>query len=228
MRLIRNLWIVCVLAGWLSGTAFAQCHAPIEAAKAGLDTASAARQNAEEDRTVLVELALRKSGAVRDATVVQGPTIFRDAAIKAVKKHKYKKEMNAWPFGEQITVEVKFPRDTCASLEIHQVLPAGVSGCLQGPPRIRVGQAFMANRLLSRVDPVYRPESQIGHIAGSVVVRIVIDKSGGVSNADYESGRPDLAPAAIEAVKQWKYQPYLLNGGEAIEVETTVEISFTP
>ncbi len=159
--------------------------------------------------------------------IVQGPTIFRDAAIKAVKKHNYKKEMNAWPFQEQITVEVKFPRDNAVSPEIRQVMCCGVSSCIPAPSRVRVSQAFMANRLLSRADPVYPPESQIEHIAGSVVVRIVIDKSGRRSNADYVSGRPDLAPAAIEAVKQWKYQPYLLNGG-AIEVETTVEISFTP
>jgi len=55
----------------------------------------------------------------------------------------------------------------------------------------------------------------------------VIDKSGGVLKADYVSGPTVLVPAAIESVKQWKYQPYLLNGEVAIEVETTVEISFT-
>jgi periplasmic protein TonB len=58
------------------------------------------------------------------------------------------------------------------------------------------------------------------------VVRVVIDKNGGVLNANYVSGPPLLVPAAIEAVKQWKYQQYLI-GGEAIEVETMVEISFT-
>jgi protein TonB len=54
----------------------------------------------------------------------------------------------------------------------------------------------------------------------------VIDKNGGVLNADYASGPPVLVAAAIEAIKQWKYQPYLLNG-VLVEVETTVEISFT-
>jgi len=157
MRLIKNLWIVCVLAAWLSGTSFAQCHASIEAANAGPDNVlasipSAARQSGEEDRTVVVELALRKSGAVRNATVVKGPTIFREAAIKAVKKHNYKNQMDVWPFQRQITVEVKFPRDTGASPEIRQVLPAGVSSCLPAPQRVRVSQAFMENRLLSRLN----------------------------------------------------------------------------
>jgi Gram-negative bacterial TonB protein C-terminal len=163
MRLIRNLWIVCVLVAWLSGTSHAQCHASIEAANAGPDNvpasiASAAGQSGEEDRTVVVELALRKSGAVRNATVVKGPTIFREAAIKAVKKHNYKNQMDVWPFQGQIMVEVKFPRGTGytgASPEIRQVLPAGVPSCIPAPTRVRISQAVMANRLLSRVEPVY-------------------------------------------------------------------------
>ncbi len=230
MRFIRNLWIVCVLAARLSGISFAQCHAPIEAANAGTGNvtasiASAAPQSGEEDRTVLVELALRESGAVRSATVVKGPSVFREAAIKAVKKHNYKNQMNVWPFLEQITVEVKFPRDASEPPEIRQVLPAGVPGCIPAPSRVRITQAVMANRLLTRVEPVYPPEARSAHITGLVVVRIVIDKNGGVLNADYVSGPPMLVPAAIEAIKQWKYQPFLLNG-ETVEVETTVEINF--
>ncbi len=226
MRLIRNLWIVCVLAGRLSGTSFAQCHAASAGPNSVPAIASAALQSGEKDRTVALELALRKSGAVRNATVVAGPTIFREAAIKAVKKHNYKNQMDVWPFQRQITVEVKFPWDTGASPEIHQVLPAGVPSCIPFPTRVRISQAVLANRLLSRVEPVYPPEAQSEHVAGVVVVRLVIDKNGGVLNADYVSGPPVLVAAAIEAIKQWKYQPYLLNG-EAIEAESTVEIRFT-
>jgi len=231
MRLIRNLWIVCILAAWLSGTSFAQCQASIEAANAGPNNvpssiASAARQSGEEDRTVIVELALRKSGAVRNVTVVKGPTIFREAALKAVKKHNYKNQMDVWPSQRQMTVEVKFPRDMGASPEILQVRLAGVSGCITALKRVRLSQWVMANRLLSRVEPVYPPEAQTEHIAGVVVVRVVIDKNGGILNADYISGPPALVLAAIAAVKQWKYQPFLM-GGEPIEVETTVEIRFT-
>ena len=230
MRLIRDLWIV-VLAVGLSGTSFAQCHASMEVANAGPNNVpapivSAARQSGEEDRTVVVELALRKSGAVRNATVVKGPTIFREAAIKAVKKHNYKNQMDVWPFQGQIMVEVKFPRDKATSPEIRQVLPAGVSSCLPAPTRVRILQIVMQQHLLSRVDPVYPPEAQNEHIEGVVVVRVEIDKSGGVSNADYVSGPPALASSAIEAVKRWKYQPYVING-EPFEVETTVEISFS-
>ena len=157
--------------------------------------------------------------------MVKGPNIFREAAIKAVKKHNYKNQMDVWPFLEQITVEVKFPRDTSEPPEIRQVLPAGVPSCIPAPSRVRITQAVMANRVLTRVEPVYPPEARSAHITGLVVVRIVIDKNGEVLNAEYVSGLPMLVPAAIEAIKQWKYQPFLLNG-ETVEVETTVETSF--
>jgi TonB family protein len=117
-------------------------------------------------------------------------------------------------------------KDGASLAESEEGMPAGVSGCIQVPSRIRVSLTVMENRLLSRVEPVYPPQAQAEHIAGVVVARIVIDKSGGVLNADYVSGPTVLVPAAIEAAKQWKYQPYLLNG-ELVEVETTVEISFT-
>jgi len=54
----------------------------------------------------------------------------------------------------------------------------------------------------------------------------VISKSGDVGNIQLISGHPMLAPAAIEAVKKWKYRPYLLNGNP-VEVETQIQGNFT-
>jgi protein TonB len=84
----------------------------------------------------------------------------------------------------------------------------------------------METLLLSRVEPVYPPEAQTEHIEGVVVLRITIDKGGNVYKAESVSGTPQLVPAAVEAVKQWKYRPYLI-GLDPVEVETSVEISFT-
>ena len=53
-----------------------------------------------------------------------------------------------------------------------------------------------------------------------------ISKDGTIQNLQLISGHPMLAPAAIEAVKQWKYKPYLLNG-EPVEVDTQVQVNFT-
>ena len=58
-----------------------------------------------------------------------------------------------------------------------------------------------------------------------VVLTAIIDKDGNVQNLQLVSGHPMLAPAAIEAVKQWRYKPFLLNG-QPLEVETTVTVTF--
>jgi len=62
-------------------------------------------------------------------------------------------------------------------------------------------------------------------VGGTVVLHINVDKNGNVSNVEPVSGHPLLIPAAIDAVKQWKYKPYLLNQ-VPVEVETTVLIEF--
>ena len=59
-----------------------------------------------------------------------------------------------------------------------------------------------------------------------MVLQAVIGKDGSIQNLQVVSGHPMLAPAALEAVKQWKYKPYFLNG-EPVEVETTINVNFT-
>jgi protein TonB len=59
-----------------------------------------------------------------------------------------------------------------------------------------------------------------------VILHAVISKDGSITGLSLISGHPMLAPAAIDAVKQWKYKPYLLNG-EPVEVDTEVQVVFT-
>lgn len=89
----------------------------------------------------------------------------------------------------------------------------------------RVPDDAMQNLLIRRVGPVYPPLARQARIQGTVILRIVINKSGNVQSLQLVKGHPMLAPAAFEAVRQWKYQPYLSNG-EAIEVETNVQVNF--
>src|SRR6202167_506223 len=175
--------------------------------------------------TVLLNVRISKSGVVHDMNLVSGPPILAAAAIKAVKRWKYKPAywVTGPPSERQTFLSVTLMKGAAPKVE---EIALGVSRCIPAPTRVRISQAIMANRLLSRVEPVYPPEAYTEHIAGVVIVHVVIDKNGGVLNVDYVSGPLAQVPAAIEAVKQWKYQPYLLNG-EAIEVESTVEISFT-
>jgi protein TonB len=93
------------------------------------------------------------------------------------------------------------------------------------PERIRISQGVTQGRLLVKVEPTYPPIARSARIQGQVVLSAVISKTGEIEDLTLVSGHPMLVPAAIEAVKQWHYRPYLLNGGP-VEVETTITVSF--
>jgi protein TonB len=94
------------------------------------------------------------------------------------------------------------------------------------PQRVRVSQGVTAGMIVHRVQPMYPPLARQARIQGPVVLQAEISKDGSIENLHLISGHPMLAPAAIEAIKQWKYKPYILNG-EPVEVETTITFNFT-
>jgi protein TonB len=94
------------------------------------------------------------------------------------------------------------------------------------PQRVRVSQGVSQGLLIHQVKPSYPPLARQARIQGTVVLQAVIGKDGNIQNLKVVSGHPMLAPAALEAVKQWKYKPYYLNG-EPVEVDTTINVNFT-
>lgn len=92
--------------------------------------------------------------------------------------------------------------------------------------RVRVSEKVSQLLLSQKVSPQYPHEARKEHIQGPVVLKAEVDTSGNVQDLAVVSGHPLLAPAAIDAVKQWKYKPYLLNG-QPVNVETQVTVSFT-
>lgn len=94
------------------------------------------------------------------------------------------------------------------------------------PQRVRVSQGVSQGLLIHQVKPSYPPLARQARIQGIVVLQAVIGKDGSIQNLKVVSGHPMLAPAALEAVKQWKYKPYYLNG-EPVEVDTTINVNFT-
>ena len=76
-----------------------------------------------------------------------------------------------------------------------------------------------------RVQPLYPPLARQARIQGQVVIRAVISRNGMIENLQVLTGHPMLVQAAIDAVKQWRYRPYVLNG-EPVEVETQVTVKF--
>jgi protein TonB len=94
------------------------------------------------------------------------------------------------------------------------------------PQRVRVSSGVSEGLLIHKVTPNYPPLARSARIQGSVVLQALISKDGTIQNLRAVSGHPMLTPAAIEAVKQWRYKPYYLNG-EPVEVETQITVNFT-
>ena len=92
--------------------------------------------------------------------------------------------------------------------------------------RMRIAARVAEANLVHDVAPQYPPEAGRARIEGAVVLMAVIGKDGSVEDVRVESGLPILAQAAVDAVKQWRYRPYLLNG-EPVEVDSRITINFT-
>lgn len=94
------------------------------------------------------------------------------------------------------------------------------------PSRIRVGGNVEAASLVNKVTPLYPPIAKTAHVSGTVVLHAIISKDGSIQELQYVSGPPLLMKSAMDAVKEWRYKPTMLNG-EPVEVDTTIDVVFT-
>lgn len=90
----------------------------------------------------------------------------------------------------------------------------------------RVSAGVIAGMNISRTQPVYPSIARAAGVAGTVELHAIIAKNGTIQNLSVLSGPEMLRSAAVDAVKTWRYQPYLLNG-EPVEVDTTITVNFT-
>jgi periplasmic protein TonB len=108
----------------------------------------------------------------------------------------------------------------------------GGAGTAAPPPpkptvsRVRVGGAVQAAKLVNRVQPMYPPLARQTRISGTVRLHAIIGKDGTVQQLTVESGHPLLVQSALDAVRQWRYQPTLLNG-EPVDVDTEIDVIFS-
>lgn len=109
----------------------------------------------------------------------------------------------------------------CASLACAQQQDAG------NPTTIRVPEPVMAGRLIHNATPGFPEELRHLEIKGAVVVTFHVDKQGNTVEPFAADGDPLLRDAAIDAVKQWQFEPYRLND-EPVEVETSATLRFPP
>lgn len=94
------------------------------------------------------------------------------------------------------------------------------------PQTLRVGGNVQQANLIHQVMPVYPEIAKTAHIQGTVVLHAIIAKDGTVQELQYISGPPLLMRSAMDAVRQWRYRPTLLNG-EPVKVDTTISVVFT-
>jgi periplasmic protein TonB len=92
--------------------------------------------------------------------------------------------------------------------------------------RVTVGGNVQAARLINKVQPLYPPLARQTRISGTVKLHAIIGKDGTVQRLEVQSGHPLLVQAAQDAVRQWRYQPTLLNG-EPVEVDTEIDVIFS-
>jgi periplasmic protein TonB len=93
------------------------------------------------------------------------------------------------------------------------------------PARLRVSSGVAESLKIHDVPPKYPKEALEKGLEGDVILQAMIDRKGNIASLKVAKGDPILAEAAMEAVKKWKYRPYVLNG-EPVEVLTTIKIQF--
>jgi len=138
-------------------------------------------------------------------SVVQAPSIGRDGVDVGL------------PFGSPNGLNLPVPGTRL--LPVISVAP---------PPAKPVFRTstMLQGSLIRMIKPTYPPLARSARIEGSVILEALINKAGTIQNLHATSGHPMLIPAALDAVRQWQYRPYILNG-EPIEVETQITVNFT-
>jgi len=107
----------------------------------------------------------------------------------------------------------------------------GIIGSAAPPPKVatpqklRISTGVAEGLKIHDVQPTYPQMARIAHIQGDVTLQATISKTGAIENLRAVNGHPILIQAALDAVRQWKYKPYILNG-EPVEVETTIQVKF--
>jgi periplasmic protein TonB len=91
--------------------------------------------------------------------------------------------------------------------------------------KLSISSGVMAGNLVEKTIPKYPAIAKAARIQGTVVLQATISKTGSIENLRVVSGPPMLAQSALDAVRSWRYKPYLLNG-DPVEVETTVNVVF--
>ncbi len=159
-------------------------------------------------------------GSVTQLQVIGGHPLLVPSAMEAVRQWRYAPE----PTATAITEDVNFVLPDAAPNPLAQQLDHAARPEIPG--RIRMSPTVQAAKLVRRIEPIYPALAKAAGLDGTVQLAVTIASDGHVTHAEPLSGHPLLVAASIEAVKQWQYQPTLLNA-TPVEVSTTVDLNFS-
>ena len=165
---------------------------------------------------VILEATTDVDGKVKDVKVLRPVPALNQAALDAVKQWVYEPMIiNGKPMPVVFTVTVRFTLDKEKK---------GVKGGVEGG--VKAAGDAEAPKLIKRVDPVYPEEARKQGIEGDIIIEATIDVNGKVKDAKVLRGVAALDQAAVDAVKQWVYEPKLVDG-KPTAVKFTVTVRFT-
>jgi protein TonB len=205
---------------------------PQVAADATTDTPSASKPEQVPDITLsTTETPTPKSKSTTSASPAAPPK-----TVAAAQPHEtlvVKSETRVPPPAPAPAVDPVEP-PTPGSLNIGQAsADNGINGIVSAPTSaaqpaatIKLSQGIAQGLLMKRVPPIYPPAARQARIQGAVELQATIGKDGNIANLKQLSGDKVLGHAAIDAVKQWKYRPYLLDG-QPVEIQTQMTVNFT-
>jgi len=197
-------------------------------------------KSARIDGTVSLQVDIDEEGAVTSIKVLDGHPLLQQAAIDAVKQWRYSTTLlNGQPVPVQTTVEITFKlSDNAAPASLPNTIgiisgtigvasPQSTNPAVQAPrvDPVRVGGQVQETKIISKVDPVYPPLAKQARVEAVVMLEVTVNEQGEVANVRVIRSHPLLEQAAIDAVKQWRYQPTLLNG-QPVPVVATVTVEF--
>jgi len=187
------------------------------------------------DGDVILAITIRTDGTVKVDRVAHGLPMLAAAAIHAASQWLYEPGRHngvATPVETIIAFHFKN-----RSVGDPVVPPRQGAVTMSAPPRtapppppqgvVRISAGVMATMLQKRVDPVYPRNSVAPDAQGNITMLVTVDRTGAVRDAEVVSGPFRFRDAAIDAVKQWRYRPYLIEG-EPAEVQTVVILNFVP
>ena len=184
---------------------------------------------------VILEVTIDTAGNIFEGRVLRGQPLLDQAALDAVKQWQFQPTMlNNELVPVIMTVTVNFtlggPQGSAgqeAALSAPPPPPPPPPPALiDGQTPIRLGGNMKPPMKTRDVPPVYPPEALAAKVQGVVVMEVTIDTAGHVRDARVLSGPAQLGKAAVEAVRQWQFEPALMNG-VAVPVIMTVATNFT-